>query len=92
VPPAAAPGVVNLIYLPMSFMGGLWIPIHFLPKWPQAIAPAMPTYHLGQLMETIFGYQRAGSVTSQHWYGLLGFLLLMLGIGWRLWQRAEQNS
>jgi ABC-2 type transport system permease protein len=92
VPPASAPGVVNLIYLPMSFMGGLWIPIHYLPKWLQGIAPLMPTYHLGQLMLTIFGYQSRSSIPSRHWLSLAGFLMLMLGVSWALWQRAEQNA
>ena len=92
VPPASAPGVVNLIYLPMSFMGGLWIPIHILPKWLRAIAPSMPTYHLAQLTETIFGYQKADSITSHHWFALAGFMLLMLGISWAVFQRAEQDA
>jgi len=92
VPPAAAPGVVNLIYLPMSFMGGLWIPIHYLPKWLQAIAPSVPTYHLAQLMLTIFGYQSKGSVVSHHWMGLAGFTLVVLGISWAVFQRAEQDA
>lgn len=91
-PANAATGFVNLIYLPMSFMGGLWIPIQYMPKWLQMIAPAMPTYHLGQLMLTVFGYQQAGSVTSHHWFGLAGFTLVMLGISWAVFHRAEQNS
>jgi ABC-2 type transport system permease protein len=28
VAPSAAPGIVNLFYLPMSFLSGLWIPLH----------------------------------------------------------------
>ena len=28
----AAPGVVNLVYLPMSFLSGLWLPLAMLPK------------------------------------------------------------
>lgn len=92
VPPAAAPGVVNLLYLPMSFMGGLWVPIHYLPKWLQAIAPSIPTYHLAQLMLTIFGYQKQESVTAYHWLGLTGFTLLMLGVSWAIFHRAEQDA
>ncbi len=92
VPPASAPGVVNLLYLPMSFMGGLWIPLHFLPKWIQGIAPAMPTYHLAQLMLTIFGYQGKESVLSHHWLELAGFTLLMLGVSWAIFHRAEQDA
>ena len=92
VPPASAAGVVNLIYLPMSFMGGLWVPVQFLPKWLQAIAPSMPTFHLAQLMLTIFGYQRPGSVTGVHWLGLAGFTLLMLGASWAVFHRAELDA
>jgi ABC-2 type transport system permease protein len=92
VPPAAAPGVVNLVYLPMSFMGGLWIPIHFLPKWIQTIAPSMPTYHLAQLMLTVFNYQSKTSVSLYHWMGLAGFTCMMVGISWVLFQKSEQNA
>lgn len=92
VPPAAAPGVVNLLYLPMSFFGGLWIPIQFLPKWMQAIAPSMPTYHLAQLMLTVFGYQKPGSIASHHWAGLIGFTLVMLGLSWISFHRSERDA
>jgi ABC-2 type transport system permease protein len=30
--PNSAPATINLIYLPMSFCSGLWVPIMFLPK------------------------------------------------------------
>ena len=75
VPPAnAAAGVVNLIYLPMSFLGGLWFPLRDLPHWLQKLAPVMPTYHVAQLMLSIFGYQQPGSVAWVHWYAeLAGF-------------------
>src|SRR5580698_90580 len=59
VPANAAPGIVNLIYLPMSYLSGLWMPIRFMPHWLQQIAPALPTYHLAQLMLSVFGYQEA---------------------------------
>ena len=54
VPFNSAPGVTNLLYLPMSFLGGLWVPLSILPNAIQKIAPAMPTFHLGQLMLGIF--------------------------------------
>jgi len=92
VPANAASGVVNLIYLPMSFMSGLWIPIHYLPKFLRPIAPYLPAFHLSQLMETVFGYQRPGSSTMEHWFGLAGFTLLMLGASWAVFHRAEQDA
>jgi ABC-2 type transport system permease protein len=48
-PPASAAAMVNTIYLPMSFLAGLWLPVDMLPKAVQSIAPALPTYHFGQL-------------------------------------------
>ncbi|RXH58729.1 ABC transporter permease [Granulicella sibirica] len=91
VPANAATGVVNLVYLPMSFMSGLWIPIHMLPKWLQSVAPVLPTYHLSQLMLHVFGYEDAASMTS-HWAGLAGFTMVMLGASWVVFSRAQQNA
>ena len=92
VPANAASGVVNLVYLPMSFMSGLWIPIQFLPKFLRPIAPYLPAFHLSQLMETVFGFQQRTSAPSTHWFGLAGFTLLMLGISWAVFHRAEQDA
>jgi ABC-2 type transport system permease protein len=92
VPANAASGVVNIIYLPMSFMSGLWIPIQYLPKFFKPIAPYLPAYHLSQLMETVFGYQQRNVTTTAHWTGLAGFTLLMLGLSWAVFHRAEQDS
>lgn len=91
VPFQSAPGITNMIYLPMSFCGGLWVPIMFLPYFMQKLAVVMPTYHLGQLTLGAFGYPMAGSTLS-HWYGLLGFTSLMLGIAGIALHRLEQNS
>jgi ABC-2 type transport system permease protein len=91
VPANAASGIINLIYLPMSFMSGLWVPIHFLPHWVQRIAPILPSYHLSQLMLSIFGYADAASMAS-HWSELAGFTMLMLGTSWLIFNRSQQNA
>ncbi len=91
IPANATPGVVNLIYLPMSFLSGLWMPIQALPHWLQRIAPIFPTYHLAQSMLGIFGYAQPGSLVG-HWTALVAFTLLMLGLSWLVFQRAERNS
>jgi ABC-2 type transport system permease protein len=91
VPPNAAGGIANLIYLPMSFLSGLWVPIRFLPHALQVIAPIFPTYHLAQLMYGALGAPSSGSQLS-HWTSLFSFTLIMLGVTWLAFRRAEQNS
>ncbi len=91
VPPNAAGGIANLVYLPMSFASGLWIPIKILPHAVQRIAPALPTFHLAQLMYASFGAAAEGSLMT-HVLSLLGFTLVMFGIAWIAFTRNEQNS
>jgi ABC-2 type transport system permease protein len=91
VPPNAGPGVINLIYLPMSFASGFWMPVTYLPHWLRIIAPALPTYHLGQIALNIFGYAQSGSMLV-HWEALAGFTLLMLGAAWIIFTRSEAKA
>lgn len=58
----AAPAVINLIYLPMSFLSGLWIPLMILPAILRDAAPLWPAYHLGQLAYAAVGQPAVGSV------------------------------
>jgi ABC-2 type transport system permease protein len=92
VPPSSAGGIANLVYLPMSFLSGLWIPLRFLPHALQVIAPVFPTYHLAQLMYTSLGATDIPGTTTGHWFGLLGFTLIMMGLAWNAMYRREQNS
>lgn len=56
-----APAVVNLVYLPMAFLSGLWIPLKFLPGFIAVLAPAWPSYHLAQLALKVLGQDAGGS-------------------------------
>jgi ABC-2 type transport system permease protein len=91
VPANSAPGIANMLYLPMSFLGGLWVPIQFLPHALRSFAPVLPTYHLAQLMLSIFDPTLRGHAL-QHAFGLIGFTLIMLGIAAIAFRRREQNS
>jgi ABC-2 type transport system permease protein len=91
VPPNAGPGVINLIYLPMSFASGFWMPVNYLPHWLRVIAPALPTYHLAQIALQIFGYAQPGNMLL-HWEALGGFTLLMLGSAWIIFTRTEAKA
>ena len=58
-----APGVINIIYLPMSFLSGLWIPLSALPTVLQKIAPIWPSSHLQQLALHTLGLAHANALT-----------------------------
>jgi ABC-2 type transport system permease protein len=84
----AAPPVVNLIYLPMSFLSGLWIPFEALPAAVKAAAPFLPAYHLGQLaLQAIGG--GAGAPAWTHVAALAGFTLLGLAVALQGSRRAS---
>ena len=91
VPPSSEPGVTHLINLPMSFLGGLWLPVSMLPNALQKMAPVIPTFHLGQIMLSTLGFPAQGTLVG-HWMSLLGFALLMLGCAWIAYRKRESNS
>lgn len=91
LPANSAPGIVNLIYLPMSYCSGLWMPISLLPKWMQHAAPWLPTYHLAQLMLRVMGYAQPAQAIS-HIVALLGFAMLFLGCAWIAFARSEADA
>ncbi|HET6178628.1 MAG TPA: ABC transporter permease [Candidatus Sulfotelmatobacter sp.] len=86
--PNSAPATINLIYLPMSFCSGLWVPFMFLPKVVQHIALVLPPYHLSQLALGVVG---AGSHESAatHWEVLAAFTMICLGVARIGFQRDQ---
>ncbi len=58
----AAPGLLNLLYLPMAFLSGLWLPLSMLPELVAKLAPAWPAYHLAQLALKVVGHDQGGPV------------------------------
>ncbi|MFT4111844.1 ABC transporter permease [Silvibacterium sp.] len=92
VPPTSGPGMINLVYLPMSFASGLWMPLDVLPKWMQHLAPMLPAYHFGQIALHIFGMAKPGISLIGHWEALIGFTCLMLGAAWLVFSRREARA
>ena len=86
--PNRRPGVINLIYLPMSFCSGLWVPYMFLPKVVKQIALALPPYHLSQLALGVVGAGNRNSA-AMHWEVLLAFTLICLGVARIGFQRDQ---
>lgn len=79
--PSSAPATVNLIYLPMAFCAGLWIPFEFLPGFLQHVAPFLPAYHFSQIALSVLHAPVQGSVW-QHVSALAAFTLIFAGVAW----------
>lgn len=88
--PNSAPPMINLIYLPMSFCSGLWVPFMFLPQVVRHIALVLPPYHLSQLALGVVG---AGTHESNmaHWEVLLAFTMICLGVARIGFQRDQEK-
>jgi ABC-2 type transport system permease protein len=88
--PNSAPATINLLYLPMSFCSGLWVPFMFLPKIVQRFALAMPPYHLSQLALGIVGAGSHESIAG-HWEVLAAFIMICLGVARIGFQRDQEK-
>ncbi len=71
---SAAPALLNVLYLPMAFLSGLWLPLSMLPAIFGKIAPVWPAYHLSQLALKVVGYDEGGAV----WLHLLVLAVVTL--------------
>jgi ABC-2 type transport system permease protein len=89
--PNSAPATINMIYLPLSFCSGLWVPLMFLPKVMRMIAEFLPPYHLSQLALGIVGAGRQES-NLVHWGVLIVFSLICLVVARIGFQRDEGKT
>lgn len=85
--PNSAAAIVNVIYIPMSFLSGLWVPIMMLPRPVQAIAHYLPPYHLAQLALGTIGAGEGSAV--KHIIALLSYAVLFLMIATIGYERDE---
>lgn len=86
VPAQGAVPIANLLYLPLSYLGGLWLPPQFLPAIVTQISPFTPTRQLGELAwSTVLDTPLpAGSVQGLALYaGIAGLIALIM------WRRDE---
>lgn len=89
--PKAAPAVINIVYLPLGFLSGLWIPVQQLPPYLQALAEWLPPYHLAGLALHVTG--ALPGPWLEHGAALLAYTLLFAAaaaFGWRHLQRAAR--
>ena len=80
-----APGLLNLIYLPMAFLSGLWLPLSMLPTALQNMAPIWPSYHLNQLTLAAVGTNNGALLP--HVLALAGYTAVFLTLAVRRLRR-----
>lgn len=92
--PKAAAAVGNLIFLPLSFLSGFFIPLGELPDFMARLAPYLPSHHFGQLVwaaaapeadVVAFGALPEGSVGEHLAWVVGGFVLfgVLAVVGYR---------
>jgi len=89
--PNSAPVVINLLYMPMAFASGLWMPITILPPVVKSIAEFLPTYHYAQLVIGTVGGTPLGNA-SVHLIVLAGFTLAFLALAAFAYKRDEGKT
>ena len=73
---SATTAVLQAVLLPSAVASGLWFPQEVLPSGVQAVAPALPTYHLAQLALA----QLDGSAATDHVLALLASTAVLAGV------------
>lgn len=86
--PAAAVIAINLVFLPMSFASGIFIPINALPRFIQDVAPYLPLYHLGHIAWNAVGVAYPDIATSVLW--LAGYTIVFVAL--TLWAVRREDD
>lgn len=89
--PNSAVPIVNLLYLPLAFASGMWIPIQGLPEVMQRLALWLPPYHYSQLALGIVGHDRGGAPAVSVAV-LAGFAAVSLALAWWGYRRDEGRT
>jgi ABC-2 type transport system permease protein len=82
-----APALASIIYLPMAFASGLFIPLRGLPDIVQRIAPYLPLYHYGQLAWITVG--AGDEALGKAVLGVAVWAVLLLGLAARLYRQDQ---
>jgi ABC-2 type transport system permease protein len=64
VGPNSAPAVINLVYLPIAFGSGIFVPINQLPDFIQTVAPYLPLHPFVVLAWDAIGFPTDQSVST----------------------------
>jgi ABC-2 type transport system permease protein len=90
MPSNAATGVINLIYLPLSFCGGVWMPIETLPHWLQVTAHGLPSFWFARLALASLGYGDSSATLA--WALLASYTVIFLLAAAFIFRRQEAQA
>lgn len=89
--PGAATAVANLLFLPLAFASGLFVPLEYLPALVQSLAPWLPSHHLGLLGWSLIDPTVAAGLSRS-----LGVLILFTAgcaaLAWWAWRRDAADG
>jgi ABC-2 type transport system permease protein len=88
--PNSAPVVLNLVYIPMVFVSGLWIPISELPGVVQNIGQFLPAYHAGQLALQPLGVSLTSAGINLVW--LAGYTAVFIPLAIYFYRSSHEQK
>lgn len=88
--PNSAPALASLVYLPIAFASGLFIPLPQLPDFVRSVARYLPLYHEGQLGWITVGGGDETRLTAV--LAVTGWSIALLAVAARAYRRDAQRK
>ena len=82
----SAVAIANLLFLPMAYVGGLWIPPQNLPQRVAEISVFTPTRHAGEIAWAVVG---AGAIPLSSVAWLIGYTAVFTVLAYAGYRRDE---
>lgn len=88
--PNAAPALVNVIYLPMLFLSGIFVPLSQLPSAVRTVGSWLPTYHYAQLGWETIGLSDERTLVALAW--LAAWTIVLFGLALRFYRLDQEKK
>lgn len=82
----ASTAIINLVYLPMALLSGLWLPLQQMPQIFSTLAPLWPTWHAAQLAMPAVGF--SAGPAALHAAAMLAVTVLFTALAARRLRRV----